>query len=59
MSTLFLVIGVDQEGDALWDYSRTLPEAKAIATRHHEVSFDKPKIYEIDLGLFKFKERAW
>ncbi len=61
MNQLFLVIVADQDGDPDWSVEPGIGDAECAARIKSETSFDRPKIFEVDLTEypFKTKERDW
>jgi hypothetical protein len=49
MKEFYLVVGVDQDGDAAWDLTSNLIEANKVADEQSELAFERPKIYRVEL----------
>jgi uncharacterized protein YegJ (DUF2314 family) len=47
---VFFVIGVDQEGDACWDFTDTIEDAVLAKVQMDETAFDECEIYRVVKG---------
>lgn len=47
---IYLVVGVDQDGDADWDVVSNLVQANKVADQKQETAFERPSIYKIDVA---------
>lgn len=45
---IFLIVGVDQDGDDHWNIAQTLADAKTMQSEMAELAFEPPGIYRID-----------
>ena len=59
MKQLWLVIGVDCDGDAMWDLAISKADAVELATKQNDMAFEKPKVYEVHLETLAATERNW